>query len=187
MRLSRIGIWKMAENWIEHFVDFLKYFESESNKKQIHQFRRSFQGGNKKDRLFPQLEAIYEKAKDHFNDTPEELQTWFNHQSFRLNLGLKTIVLKSTAPPNEFQRRFFQLCSKWSPELYQVKETVQGNGMGISRKQMRMAKRRLHQLDDQQLSSVLNNVPPNSDINQNELTEVLDNRSADRISSLMNH
>jgi len=177
----------MAENWIQHCVDFLKYFETDSSQCQIHQFRRSFQGGNKKERLLPQLECMYEKAKLHLADSPEILQAWFNQESFRLTLGRKSAPLKSTASATEFKHRLLQLCSKWDPELY-TEPTVQAspNNFGISRKQMRTAMRRMHQMDDRRLANVLKSVPADSDIDTDQLNTVFDDRSSSRIQSLLN-
>lgn len=188
----------MPEVWIDHLVDLLKYLESESNGKQIHQFRRSFQGGNKKERLLPQLERMYQYCKQAHNllelcanqgCEEEPFQNWFNLQKFRLILGRKNIVLKSTGSPALLKQRLLQLFTKWDPELVKslpppTPEPANSN-MGFSRKQMRMAMRKLQTMGDQQLSNVLQNVPQDADINEEDLDSVFDKKSAARIKSAL--
>lgn len=177
----------MSEDWSEHFVDVLKHLEVESNGKQIHQFRRSFQGGNKKDRLLPQLETIYQKCKEHFEE--ESFQAWFNSQKFKLTLGRKNILLHTTYTSLLFKEKLMRLFTKWDPALFELLPPPTtgptNNNMGFSRKQMRMAMRKIQSMGDSQLSSVLQNVPQGHDINEEELNTVFDTKSADRIKSAM--
>lgn len=177
---------KMAEAWIEHLVEVLKHLESEANSKQVHQFRRSFQGGNKKTRLLPQLQQIYEECHAHLDDV--DFQEWFNQRRYNLTLGRKTITLRCTQALDSFKTKLLRLFTYWNSDLAQnlpAQTSTDNNNMGFSRKQMRLAKRRLNHMGDQQLTSLMQKVPSNANINSDQLSEVFDQRSADRIQNAM--
>jgi hypothetical protein len=182
---------KMTELWIEHFVDLLKHLEHQPTATQIHQFRRSFQGGNKKQRLLPQLENMYNKCQSHLHE--DAFEQWFNQQKFTLTLGRKNIILLlplSQKLPMATKVKLMRLFTKWDPQLSEAlpppTEVPTNKNMGFSRKQMRMAMRKLNHMGNQQLSNVLHSMPNDATINEEELDAVFDERGAERIKTMIN-
>lgn len=157
-------------NWPQHLSDLLKLLESESNGQQIHEFRRSFEAGRKQDRLKSQLEQIYTEGKEHLNEAPESLQNWFTSKKFKLILGRKEVILKSTSSSNEFREKLVRLFSEWDPSLYVPPPQI---NRGIGQKKLKEVMKHLDGVSDQRLASLLSSVKGNaSGLSEEEISEL---------------
>ena len=140
-----------------------------------------------KNRLLPQLEHIYNECSTHL--AQEDFTKWFNQRKYKLTLGRKSITLRCTHLPEMFKIKLMRLFTHWNADLAQdlpaPVDASTSNNMGFSRKQMRLAQRRLNQMGDQQLSSLMQRMPGNAEIKSEQLNEVFDERSAQRIQNAM--
>lgn len=142
----------MSENrWCNYFIDLLKYLESQGES--VHEFRRSFESGGKKDRIYPSLTQIYNKCKDKLEN--DDFIEWFNGQSFRVKNGLKVITIKCDKDHEIFEHYLRQLFSHWNSEIkYEVPQKEQ-KPSGISKKKVDKTLKYMKNLNPQQLKNIV--------------------------------
>lgn len=101
--------------WQAALTSLLKSIETPALP-EIRRFRRSFQAGNKQQRLLSTINDWADKAADIPAST---LSTWFNEQRFSLTLGRKSILVVSnkTTDMNDFEYALACLMSLWHPHL----------------------------------------------------------------------
>lgn len=171
----------MAE-WHQHFIDLLKFMESRGEC--VREFRRSFESGSKKERVYPHLNDIYEKCRDKFDD--KLFIDWFNSQSFRVKSGLKVIIIKCNTDKEIFEQYLRKLFSHWNTGIkFSLPEKIDVKPPPISKKKIEKAMKYLNNMDAKQLKrtaslashSQLGNFITNSDI-QNMAESAQENRTA---------
>lgn len=150
--------------WENYFIQLLNFLEN-NGRKDIREFKRSFESGSKQDRVYPYLTNIYEKCKTnmdgHFSD-------WFNLQSFIVKNGLKVITLKCEINKDLFEEYIKQLFSCWDKSIkYLIPEKKHKEGPPISQKKINKALKYLPAKKKEALTSLVGNLsnpenPPNS-------------------------
>jgi len=150
-------------DWHQSFNDLLKFLED--NGRPVREFRRSFMGGSKKNRIYPILTNIYNDCKDKLeknktkedkseeSDSEEQKENfidWFNSRSFQIKSGLKTITLKCDTNTELFEQYLRKLFTHWDPEIeFSVPEKKKVPV--ISKKKMNKAMKRMDNMNPKQL------------------------------------
>lgn len=159
------------EKWRTNLVILLKHLEkSYPNLSKIHEFRRSVDSCNQKkaEKLLPQLEQIYNQAKEHFDD--HAFASWANQQNWTLQLGLKNISLIDKVNPEGFSKHLKWTLSHFDQSLDEGNpanlQKTQGtgahlSGLPISSKKMKMAMKKVQGMETKQLSTMMKKVPTN--------------------------
>jgi hypothetical protein len=158
----------MEDKWRDDLVGLLKFLEKctpRPNSVKIHEFRRSLESCNikKAEKILPQLKEIYTKCKDHLNS---DFDSWVSQQKFTLKLGLKSITISSIENIEEYAQYLKWCFSIFDPSLNEgnpnnIVQMAKGSGLPISGKQLKIAMRKVNNMDTKQLSSMMNRVPQN--------------------------
>ena len=158
----------MSDDWIDHLSHVLKLLETETNGQSVRELRRSFEASKpqKQLRMLVQLEALYEICRDTLPCDTESFITDWNHSNHQLVFGLKVIGLKSTQKTGDFQDALKRLFSRWDASIWSAptpfnspeEESILST-MGVNSKQMKMAMRKMGQMNDNQLASFMKNIP----------------------------
>lgn len=132
----------MSTIWREDFSTLLKLFEEQ---KGVREFRRSFEAGKKQNRLLPQLEQVYNSAKDILENNKEGLSDWFLEQKFSFTLGLKKITLINCTDKEKLKVCLLLLFTYWDEALYTRPESTKPPL--ISNRQIKMALKNVNKVD----------------------------------------
>ncbi|CAN5793477.1 hypothetical protein BH23THE1_BH23THE1_33530 [soil metagenome] len=171
----------MSDTWRDHLVGLLKYLEkSRSDFSKIHDFRRGLESCNSKkaERILPQFFEIYNQCKEHFDD---DFNSWLATQSFSLKLGQRHINLYTEKNIDEYAQNLKWTFSSFDPTLAETNSntfntpTRGGTGLPVSNKQLKMAMRRMHGMNSDQLSNMATRVP------QGQLDSLASNPAAEEI------